>query len=329
MKPLAEQNLYEILEVPPDAAEDEIVKAWDRLSALCAPGALATYTLMPADDAALLGRRLEEALTVLLDRAARERYDAGLSLTPLPRGAGCDGATATGPEEAPRPRVLPPVIRPRPVPPVIQPMRELPRAEEGAPPAPIPLEHVAPPAAQAAAPAADPAPATAAEPAPAPPAAEAAPAPAAPAPIALVTPAPVAPPFAAVAEAPRPTPPPAAFAATPPPGALAAVAPPAPEIIVGDGTRYTGDVLRRAREARGITLQQLCEKTKITRHHLENLEADRFDRLPAVVYLRGILMALAKELRLDGQKVARSYLEAVVAAAPPAPAAPPARASQR
>ena len=63
MKPLAEQNLYEILEVPCDAPEDDIVKAWDRVSALCTPGALATYTLMPPDEAALLGRRLEEALT--------------------------------------------------------------------------------------------------------------------------------------------------------------------------------------------------------------------------------------------------------------------------
>jgi cytoskeletal protein RodZ len=47
----------------------------------------------------------------------------------------------------------------------------------------------------------------------------------------------------------------------------------------------------------------------VTRHHLENIEADRFGALPAPVYLRGILMSLARELRLDGQKVARSYLE--------------------
>ena len=61
-------------------------------------------------------------------------------------------------------------------------------------------------------------------------------------------------------------------------------------------------------------VQQVCERIKIARYHLENLEADRYENLPAPVYLRGILMALARELRLDGQKVARSYLEAAASA---------------
>ena len=87
--------------------------------------------------------------------------------------------------------------------------------------------------------------------------------------------------------------------------------------MVAEGTRFDGDMLRRAREQRGITLPQLCERTKISRHHVENLEAGRYDKLPAAVYLRGILMALAKELRLDGQKVARSYLELMTAGRPP------------
>jgi hypothetical protein len=39
------------------------------------------------------------------------------------------------------------------------------------------------------------------------------------------------------------------------------------------------------------------------------VEAERFEQLPVAVYLRGIVMCLARELRLDGQKVARSYLE--------------------
>lgn len=306
MKPLAEQNLYEILEVPPDAPEDDIVEAWDRVSALCAPDALATYTLMAPDDAALLGRRLEEALTVLLDPVARQRYDESLSHTPAPVGGGA-GASASGPEPA---RRLPPVIRPLPLPPIIPPLRVGAAGAEEAP-APIPLEHLAPPAEAPAAVAHAPAAVAPAEPIPL----------ATPAPLAAApTPAPVPAPAAAPAETPRPR--------------LAPVAPLAatPAVIVGEGTRFTGDVLRRAREARGITLQQLCERTKITRHHVENVESDRYEQLPAVVYLRGVLMAMAKELRLDGQKVARSYLEAMSAAsaATAAAAAPaPARATQR
>jgi Helix-turn-helix domain len=108
-----------------------------------------------------------------------------------------------------------------------------------------------------------------------------------------------------------------------PPTALrASVSPPQP-VLAPEGrepftppdTVFTGEVLRRAREARGLSVEQICERTRITRQHVENLEGDRHDRLPPVVYLRGMLMALAKELRLDGQKVARSYLDAIRAAA--------------
>ena len=81
-----------------------------------------------------------------------------------------------------------------------------------------------------------------------------------------------------------------------------------------EGSAWTGDALRRVREARGITVPQIAERTKVTRHHVENIEADRFAALPAPVYLRGILLGLARELRLDGQKVARSYLERMSAA---------------
>src|SRR6266702_1974125 len=130
------------------------------------------------------------------------------------------------------------------------------------------------------------------------------------------------------APTPTPTPTPTPHATEAPPLAatpsalpeLAQRAAPIPrpqELVVAEGTRFDGDMLRRAREQRGITLPQLCERTKISRHHVENLEAGRYDKLPAAVYLRGILMALAKELRLDGQKVARSYLELMASARPP------------
>jgi cytoskeletal protein RodZ len=80
-----------------------------------------------------------------------------------------------------------------------------------------------------------------------------------------------------------------------------------------DGAAWTGEALRRVREARGITVQQIAERTKVTRHHVENIEAERYGALPAPVYLRGILLSLARELRLDGQKVARAYLDRAAA----------------
>jgi len=85
--------------------------------------------------------------------------------------------------------------------------------------------------------------------------------------------------------------------------------PPGRELPIPEGAVWSGDALRRVRESRGLSVREVCERTKITRYHLENIEADRFSLLPAPVYLRGIILAVARELRLDGQKVARSYLD--------------------
>ncbi len=92
------------------------------------------------------------------------------------------------------------------------------------------------------------------------------------------------------------------------------LAPATCDAVLAQGVVYTGAVLKQAREDRGLSLEQVCERTRIPRQHVLNLEGDRYDQLPAPVYLRGMLMALAKELRLDGQKVSRSYLEALAAA---------------
>lgn len=82
---------------------------------------------------------------------------------------------------------------------------------------------------------------------------------------------------------------------------------------VPDGVEINGDLLKQVRMARGLSLVQLSDRTRISVKHLENVEGDRYDALPAVVYLRGILMNLAKELGLDGLRVSRSYLAFVEA----------------
>lgn len=71
---------------------------------------------------------------------------------------------------------------------------------------------------------------------------------------------------------------------------------------------FNGELLRRVRETRGFTLQQVADRTRISSRHLENVEADRYTLLPPPVYLRGILMNLARELGLDPLRVSRSYL---------------------
>ena len=77
------------------------------------------------------------------------------------------------------------------------------------------------------------------------------------------------------------------------------------------GVEVNGDLIRQVRMARGLSLIQLSERTRISVRHLENVESDKYDQLPAAVYLRGILMNLARELGIDGLRVAKSYLSFV------------------
>jgi hypothetical protein len=77
---------------------------------------------------------------------------------------------------------------------------------------------------------------------------------------------------------------------------------------------FNGELLRKVRTAAGLSLQQVSERTRISVRHIENIEADRYSSLPAPVYLRGILMNIARELGLDGLKVSKTYLALVEAA---------------
>ena len=60
-----------------------------------------------------------------------------------------------------------------------------------------------------------------------------------------------------------------------------------------------GETLRRAREKRGLSLQQVEEATKIRTRYLRDLENENFDVLPAV-YMLGSLKTYAAHLGLDG-----------------------------
>jgi hypothetical protein len=71
---------------------------------------------------------------------------------------------------------------------------------------------------------------------------------------------------------------------------------------------FNGELLRQVRKSRALSIVQLAERTRISSRHLENVEADRYDALPPPVYLRGILMNLARELQLDPVRVSKSYL---------------------
>lgn len=103
--------------------------------------------------------------------------------------------------------------------------------------------------------------------------------------------------------APTPTPP-----ATQRPQEAAPPRSTVPEPEITAETEFTGQLLQRVREARGIPLVDIAQQTKIGVAHLRALESERWDQLPALVYLRGFVSAYARHLRLDAKRVSDSYL---------------------
>ena len=89
-----------------------------------------------------------------------------------------------------------------------------------------------------------------------------------------------------------------------------------------------GEALQRAREAKGLSIDDLARTTKISRSVLLALEADDSAHLPAPVYTKGFLKAYAREVGLDPDRTAAEYLAefgpnvAAAIPAPPTPAAP-------
>jgi curved DNA-binding protein CbpA len=71
---------------------------------------------------------------------------------------------------------------------------------------------------------------------------------------------------------------------------------------------FSGDFLRKIREYKNLDLQRLCDMTKVSRTHLQDIEAEDFSRLPVAVYVRGFVFQYAKCLKLKPELVANSFI---------------------
>ncbi len=185
MKPLEEQDHYELLEISPQASAEEIEGAYQMARSIYADESMAGRSVFEAGDAALIRDRVEVAYCTLIDRETRRAYDAELGGV---------------------------------VPEHVEPTSE---TESGALP-PESLEDF------------DPLDASQGE---------------------------------------------------------------------FDGTR-----LRRLRMHRGIELERVAEVTKVNPTYLRFIEEERFDDLPAAVYVRGFVLGYAGCVGLDPRRVAKSYM---------------------
>lgn len=70
------------------------------------------------------------------------------------------------------------------------------------------------------------------------------------------------------------------------------------------GRQDVGQRLRTAREARGVSPEEVEQAIKIHAHHIKALEAGQYEDLPILAWGRGFLITYANYLRLDGEQLA-------------------------
>jgi cytoskeleton protein RodZ len=73
------------------------------------------------------------------------------------------------------------------------------------------------------------------------------------------------------------------------------------------GADSLGEQLRRAREARNLTLRELSDETRISRRHLEAIEANDFKQLPGGIFNRSFIKSFARAVRFNEDEAVRAY----------------------
>ncbi len=69
-----------------------------------------------------------------------------------------------------------------------------------------------------------------------------------------------------------------------------------------------GDRMRRAREARGVSLRQIADATKLSVAALEALERNEISRLPGGIFSRAFVRSYATEVGIDPEQTVREFL---------------------
>jgi cytoskeletal protein RodZ len=68
-----------------------------------------------------------------------------------------------------------------------------------------------------------------------------------------------------------------------------------------------GRYLKRAREARAMSVEEISRATRIPASAIEKIEGDYFDDLPGEVFVRGFLKAYARAVALPAEEVLARY----------------------
>lgn len=72
---------------------------------------------------------------------------------------------------------------------------------------------------------------------------------------------------------------------------------------------HSGGLFAAVRAARGISLQDMSDTTRIAVRYLEALETEAFDALPSPTFVRGYVREIARLLKLDEEATVAGYMK--------------------
>jgi cytoskeletal protein RodZ len=78
-----------------------------------------------------------------------------------------------------------------------------------------------------------------------------------------------------------------------------------------------GKFLRKERETKNISLEEISKFTKIKEHYLKAIEEDRYELLPAIPYVKGFLNVYARYLTLNPKDIILQYENYLKSLIPP------------
>ena len=80
------------------------------------------------------------------------------------------------------------------------------------------------------------------------------------------------------------------------------------DLLIETEQDWSGAAIKRIREAKKITIEDLADFTRISKMYLHAIEEEEYQKLPAAVYCRGFLQQVAKRLKLPTELMVNKYI---------------------